>query len=241
MGIGNLIGLDGRAAGQDLFDSGLVPAHPPGFEVTDGFGNSYRYAKAGAVALVVGNAVQAPAQVANHQQLTPAAAAIGDTTITATLGATAAAENQYAGGWAIIDTTPGLGQPLIIEGHAAVLSGGVITLKLGQPLRVALTTSSRVTLVPNPHVGLIAMPTTPTASYVGQVVFPMGIGEWGWIQTGGLAPALIQGTPAVGNALSPSGTTAGALAINSGTLDVVASAMVTGVDGKVFGVKLKRM
>src|SRR4051812_46543217 len=72
-------------------------------------GRLFRYVKNGAVAMTVGNVQQAPAQITNHQQLVPTATAVGSRTIQVALGATAVTANQYAGGWAIIDTTPGLG------------------------------------------------------------------------------------------------------------------------------------
>ncbi len=242
MGIGQLMGVDGQGVGQLLFDSRPTPVHNPGFEVTDGFGTYYKYAQAGASPLVAGNVLQASAQVTAHQQLTPVAAAIGDTVIVATLGAAAAAENLYAGGKAIIDTTPGLGQEILIEGHAAVLSSGVITLRLGQPLRVALTTSSRVTLVANPYKGVIQSPvTTLTGAVVGVAVHPIAANEWGWVGTGGVLSTLIQGTPAVGQSVSAPASAAGAAAINSGTLQILGTIMVTGVDGKVFPVKWTRL
>src|SRR5206468_4270040 len=117
-------------------------------------GRSFRYVLNGAVALVAGNVIQAPAQVPNHLALTPVAASIGDTSITVALGATAATANQYAGGYAIISTTPGNGYAYRIQSHpAAALSTSVI-LKLDEAVQVALTTSSRVDLQANAYSGV---------------------------------------------------------------------------------------
>lgn len=240
MGIGQLMGLDGSGVGQALFESRATPAHNPGFRATDGFGNTYAYAKAGAVLLVAGNALQAPAQDTDHDQLTPAAAAIGATEIVVTLGASGVAENQYAGGKAVPDTTPGLGQDILIEGHAAVAALGTLTLKLGQPLRVALTTSSRITLVPNRFRGVIQTPvTTLTGACVGVCVHPIAATEWGWVGVGGEFGTLIAGTPGVGLAVVVPGTAAGAVVVDgaASATEVVGSIMVTGVDGKVLPVR----
>lgn len=205
----------------------------------DALGRRYRWVKAGAVALVVGNVIQAPAMVANHIDLTPVAASIGDEYIDVALGATAATENQYAFGQAIISTTPGLGYGYGISGHKAADASATLRLNMfkSDKVQVALTTSSRVYLMPNPYNGVIQAPvTTLTGAIVGVCVYPIGIGEYGWIGVGGVFPVLIAGTPAVGQALSSPSSAAGAAAINSSTLTIIGTAQVVGVDGKVLPV-----
>lgn len=234
------LGADPQAAGQLLHDISATPRHQVGTRVTTNDGRVFRYAKAGAVDLVAGNALQAPAPVANHLALTPtAAAAVGDTVVFATLGATAATAGQYAGGLLVIQTTPGNGMAYRISGHAAVLSGGVITINLEDPIQVALTTSSRVDLYANAYNGVIQTPiTTLTGAVVGGAVVACTAAFFCWIQTRGTFPGLIIGTPAVGQALSCPGAVAGGFAINSGTLPVVAYARVVGVDTKNQGIDL---
>jgi hypothetical protein len=227
-----------------LWSSSATQQAPLGARATDRWGRVYRYVLAGASNLVAGNVLQASAQDTAHQQLTPAAAAIGATSFTATLGASAAAANLYADGWAIIDTTPGLGFAYPISGHAAVLSSGVITLQLpsDSPIQVALTTSSRVSLQRNKYAGVIQAPaTTLTGAVVGVCIYPITAAQYGWIQTAGPAPTLITGTPAVGSAvISPSGT-AGAAATDpaDAAVTIIGSMMVTGVSGKVQAVNLR--
>jgi hypothetical protein len=234
---------DTQVAARNLFSSSATQEHPLGSRFTTKDGRVFRYCKAGASALVVGNVIQAPAQDTAHQQLTPAAAAIGATTFTATLGASAAAAGLYSEGWAIIDTTPGLGYAYPISGHAAVLSSGVITLRLAtdSPIQVALTTDSRVSLQRNPYAGVIQSPvTTLTGAVVGVAVFPIAAAEFGWIQTHGPAAVLVAGTPGVGLAVVVPATAAGAVVIDgaAAATKVVGSMMVTGVDGKVQAVLL---
>src|SRR5437773_6355886 len=98
----NLTG-DPETAGQPLYSSWASPTasgsttfyvpHYTGERMPTKDGRSFRYVLNGAVALVAGNVIQAPAQVANHLALTPVAASIGDTSITVALGATAATAN----------------------------------------------------------------------------------------------------------------------------------------------------
>lgn len=227
------LGSDPSGVGQILHSSSATPAHAPGTRVTSNDGRVYRYAKAGAVDLVAGNAIQAPAPVANHLNTTAVAAAVGDLALTSALGATAATAGQYSGGWAVISTGPGNGYAYRIAGHAAVLSSGNITVALEDPVQVALTTSSRIDFYANDYVGVIQTPvTTLTGAVVGGAVYPVTAAQWGWIQTRGTFAGLIDGTPAVGQALSCPGAVAGGFAINSGTLPIVAMARVVGVDTK---------
>src|SRR4249920_1582699 len=73
-------------------------------------GRIYRYAKAGAVNVAAGKINVAAAHVANHvNQVVQAAAAIGDTRVSLTLGATAATANQYKGGLLVINDATGEG------------------------------------------------------------------------------------------------------------------------------------
>lgn len=182
-------------------------------------GRKYRYVLAGAVALVTGNVIQGPATVANHLALTPSAAALGATQVVATLGATLATANQYAGGYVQVDTAPGNGRMYSVSGHAAVASSGVITANLepSDPIAVALTTSSRLGFIANPYSGAIQAPvTTATGLLIGVATSDIAIANYGWIQTYGMCAPLINGTPALGAMLlGISGTTAGSVDIGT--------------------------
>lgn len=229
-----------NVTGQELYSSSATAVHGVGQEGRDGKGRKYRYVKAGAVALVAGNVVQAPAQNTGHDQLTPSAASVGDTTITVTPDSGSITANQYAGGYAMIDTTPGEGYSYRIASHPAWTSGTlVLTLDPSDSIKVALTTASRVTLVPHPYTGVIQAPvTTATNVAVGVAIYPIAISEYGWVQTSGPCPTLINGTPAVGAMVVATGSTAGAAAIASSTLQVIGQMMVTGVNGKILPVFL---
>ena len=206
----------------------------------------------GALLVIIGLATYTYAQEAQRLErglniirgnLTPSAASIGATTITVTLGATAAVADEYTDGFAFIDTTPGLGYAYQITSHPAANASAtlVVTLKRSDAVVVALTTSSRVTLGPNPYRGVIQAPvTTLTNVVVGVAVYVISDTEFGWIQTGGPAPVLITGTPAVSVPVaSPSGT-AGAVEVapDDGTQQNIGFMMVTGQSGLVMPVLL---
>ena len=229
---------------QPAFVSSADPLHSLGQKATTSDGRKFRYVKAGASALVIGNMIQAPAQDAAHDELAvAAAAALGATQISVTTGASAVTANQYAGGWACVSTTPGIGQFLKIASHPAAGTTAtlVLTLRAEDALLVALTTSSKVTLVPNPYGSVIQSPvTTLTGAVVGAAIYTIAASEYGWIQSGGPAGVLIAGTPGVGLAVVVPGTAAGCVVVDgaAAATQVVGSMMVTGVDGKVLPVML---
>lgn len=242
MNLGASATLTGPAG--NVLEWGTTQLHPLGTRFQTRDGRTFRYVKAGASALVVGNVIQAPAQITTHDQLTPAAAAIGASTLVPTLDATnAVVENQYAEGWAVIDTTPGLGYAYPIASHLAAAASTAVTLNLHADAKVAvaLTTSSRITLVPNPFKGVIQSPvTTLTGAVVGVAVAPIAADNFGWIQVSGPGAVLIAGTPAVGAAVVVPATAAGAVVVDgaAAATKVIGSMMVTGVDGKVLPVLL---
>lgn len=235
-----LVGANGQAVGQPLFSSKADPSHELGFKAAFG-GQTFRYVKAGASALVVGNALQARVQDTDHDDITCRATAIGATSLLITTGSGNGAldENEYADGYAVIDTTAGIGYTYRIKGHAAIAAStnGALELVDGESVQVALDTNSKITLVANPYKAVIQHPvTTASNTCVGGAIYPIAAGEFGWIQTGGPGAALIAGTPGAGQPVTSVGAVAGALSVHSAELNSVASMMVTGRDTKVLPV-----
>ena len=232
------------AAGQPVYSSSATKSHELGARGEDRYGRTYRYALAGGTSLVVGDALQSAAQLANHQDLTPAAAAVGDKTLVPALGATAATVDQYAGGMAVIDTTPGIGYSYPIRSHLAADASASVTLNLapGWEVVVALTTSSRISLYANPYSGVIQTPvTTLTGAVVGVAQYIIVNAQYGWVGTNGMYGTLIDGTPAVGTPVGAPAAAAGAvgavLGVDAAIPEMtVGSIMDTGQDGQVQAV-----
>ena len=160
------------------------PTHNLGQKLVTPDGRSFRYVRAGGTALVAGNLLQSIAEDTGEQDLTPTATAIGATTITTS--AITVTANQYAGGYVLVTVTPGIGQAFKIKSHPASTAAAV-TLTLEDPVQVALTTTSRIDLVPNIYEGVIAHPTTSSGVPVGVAVNDITANQYGWIQTGGIA------------------------------------------------------
>lgn len=230
----NLTGYDGVAIGQNAFSSSATAKHSVGQGAHSDDGRKFRYVKNGGVALVVGHALQSRIEDTDHDNITCRATAVGATSllITAGSGGGALDANEYAGGYAVVDTTPGLGYVYRIDNHAAITASanGALVLEDEDAVQVALTTDSRVTLVNNPYDEVISHPaTTASGVCVGGCIYPIAISEYGWIQTFGAGAALIAGTPAVGQPVtSTTSGVAGALSVHSAELNVVAEMLVTG-------------
>lgn len=230
--------------GQELFSSSATPKHSLGELATDGFGRKFRYVQAGAAALVVGNTIQGPAEIADHYGMTPTAASLGATSVTVTPGATAGAANLYSGGWLMVDTTGAslsIGYAYPVDSHLAITASTAFVVNLALPLQTALTTSNRLTLVSNPYKNVIQAPvTTLTGVVVGVAVYPIAAGEYGWVQTGGPACVLNKGTTGPGLAVVVPGTVAGGVVIDgaASATPVIGMMMVTGVDAKALPIYL---
>lgn len=233
--------------GSDAFTSLASPAHKVGTRGVDKQGRVYRYALAGAADLVAGNVLQSPAIIPNHLAATAPAVAIGATSFTFTPGNTAAAAAFYENGFLQVDTTPGNGYMYGIDSHPAIVASTAFTLglKSDDAIQVALTTASRLGLIPSLFRGVIQCPvTTATGSVVGVAVYPITAAQYGWILTWGPAAVLINGTPALGAAVvAPSATTAGSVDVITTTnlvvAQIVGNMMQVGVSTKNNAVFVK--
>ncbi len=226
--------LNPGAAPSGPFNSSTEPEIALGSKFVDQNGNAYRYVKIGAVDTVPGKLYQAPAEITAHQNLTPAAASIGASTVTVTLGATAVTANQYAGGYVMVTVTPGEGYKYLIASNPAADASAAVVLTLSDPIQVAWTTSTRVDLVANPYNGVIVNPSTASSVAVGVSLDIVAAGKYTWLQTGGIANVLMDGTGVVGTSMVASNATAGAVEPATGVQAPV-GILVTGVATTQYG------
>lgn len=216
--------------------------------LSDGSGE-VAWALAGATTLVTGHLLQSPVQNTSQVGLAvnTALAVVGATSVTVTPGAAIVA-NQYQGGKLVISAGAGQGYCYLIGSHAAGNSTVNVVFNLAQSesLQVAANSSTVVDLLYNPYAGVIDNPTSPTAAPAGVAISPIVNGQYGLIGTKGVFPCLIEGTPAIGAAVSPSANVAGAVAAavlggqaaNTATTQPIVGYMVeTGVNGKFKLVK----
>lgn len=227
---------------SDIYDKGTVQLHPLGQEGTDEIGRQYRYGKAGG-SITAGQILCTPANVANHVgSRATNSAAIGDSEIQVTVGATAVTADQYQGGVIVINAGTGIGQQFKIKGNTAAAGSGTTTVYIEGAVKVALASAdSKADLYPNKFNGLTAS-STLLLRRVCAAVQAFSNNEYGWFATRGVFGLLVEGS-AVGLAdpVIPSATTAGAVeGIGSAAVtdQVVGYAIKAGVTTQVSGIDL---
>ena len=181
--------------------------------------------------------IQSNAQTAAYHLGTVSATSIGDTSITYTFagGAATTVANQFSGGFISIVTGTGSPQQLQISSSPAVTSSTTITLGLQDPIVVATSSSATAELYANPFSAPVV---TPGSSLTGTVLGAPMIGvtvsttipTYFWVQNGGFATVLGQGTTGIGLGGS-NGSVAGSMAVVAATTPQLAIALEAGADG----------
>lgn len=179
----------------------------------DADGRTYRYALAGASALVKGNLLQESAEDTTYENMAiGTAGAVGDQFLQVTNGTATITSQQFEGGSIGVYTagTVAIGDEYKITGVTGTLTtGGALNVWLDRPLRYAYTTSAKVVMKRSPWSGVIQAPaSTQTGIAVGVAIYEIPAASYGWVQTHGECTVLSDGsTFAVGSDLgTPSGT-----------------------------------
>jgi hypothetical protein len=179
---------------QDARQVSTTQVHKLGTVAETADGRVFRYSSAGAVNLAAGLFNTTVAKVANHTNITVAAAyAVGVRQVTATLGATASTLDQYKDGYLVVNDSTGVGCAYRVEGNSAASSSGVVTVNLAEGVAIALTTSSKVSLVPNPWSGSIVSASAVALFCNGTNNVAAAASSYYWSQTQGIASALSDG------------------------------------------------
>lgn len=203
---------------QDFRDTSTAQQHQLGVMGETIDGRRYRYSLAGGTDLAAGKVNVAAAHAANHvNQAVAVAAAAGATKVTVTLGATAATENQYADGYLVINDAAGEGIAYLIENHAAADASASLVVKLAEPIKVALTTSSEYSLIKNPYKDIIVAPGAIAHRAVGVNNVLVDDADYAWVQVAGDCPVLSDGIIAKGACAILSDAVAGAVETEAAT------------------------
>lgn len=197
---------------QGLFEESSVAKHRIGTVRRLDDGRIFAYALNAGSGLAAGKITQAAAPAANHlNKACAAAAAIGDKRVSVTLGATAATKDYYKDGFLHVNDATGEGHLYKIRGHAAIESSGTGYIELYDAIRVALTTSSEVTLTANPQANITVYPTTGTSVPAGVPPIAVTASYYFWNQVKGVCPILTDGTVVIGQHVRVSDGVAGAV------------------------------
>lgn len=222
-----------QAIDSDIFQDSDVQQMDLGTKVVAADGREYRYVKAGGTALVAGKVYDGPANSTDFANISVAsAAAAGATSITVTLGSTAATANQFAGGVVVVNDVDGQGFTYTIDSHPAADASAslVLTLHPDEPVVTALTTSSQVTLIPNQYNGVIIHAATETGIPVGVAVQNITASQYGFIQTRGPVSALCDANvAALGQQVDASTTTDGSVTLGTVATAGIGYALAQGV------------
>ena len=184
-------------------------------------GKTFRYALAGASALVKGNLLQEAVEDTTYENMAVGTAgAAGDLYIQVTNGTATITNAQFVGGTISTYTagTVTIGDEYTITAVTGTLTtGGALKVWLDRPLRYAYTTSAKVVMKRSPWSGVIQMPaTTPTGMPVGVAIYEIPATYYGWVQTHGMASVLSDGsTFAVGSSVGTPSGTAGCITVGS--------------------------
>jgi len=197
------------------------------------YGNTvYRYGKMGAAAVTAGKCVTHAASIAHHFDLTPTAGvAAGETAISVETAGTDITLNQYANGYLYVNDAAGEGQMLRIKSNPAHdhSADPSIVITCYDDLATAITTSSRITLIPDPRSGQIVQAATTTGATLGVTVVDMAASAYGWFAVSGPQAVLTSGTLVVGNHAVPLGA-AGAVGPAAGdVIQVIGTVMIVNV------------
>ena len=197
--------------GSDIYTIGTTQLHDLGTIGSTTDGRQYRYAEAGGTDLSPGKLTVAATIVANHENISvQAAAAVGAESITVTLGATAATANDYANGFIGITDAAGEGIAYLVSGHPAADTSATLKLALKESVRVALTTSSEVSLLKNAWKDVVISVNDQGDMATGVPNVTISANNFGWVQTRGVCACLADETIAVGSAVSSGSSTGGA-------------------------------
>jgi len=228
----SIVGKGGSQYGTvDPFTSGLTQLFPLGSRLL--YGNTvYAYGRLAAVAVTAGKCVTHAASIAHHFDLTPTAGvAAGETAISVETAGTDITLNQYAGGYLYVNDAAGEGQMLRIESNPAHdhSADPSIVITCYDDLATAITTSSRITLIPDPRSAQIVQAATTTGATLGVTVVDMAASAYGWFSVSGPATILTSGTLVVGNHAVPLGA-AGAVGPAAGdVIQVIGTVMIVNV------------
>ena len=194
----------------DPFSESATKLFPLGSKLEYG-DRKFRYAQIDSAVTSAGLTLENKLAIAHHRDLVVAAASAGAKSITVTLGGTEAEVDYYNEGYIHINVAAGQGQLLKIKDHPQADASTTLVLTLYDPLKTAITTSSKADLIASNYKSINTASNTPVGVIVGVSTIAMTANYYGWIQTNGPCSVLTSGTVVLGQAAVRSDTTAGAI------------------------------
>lgn len=182
---------------DDIYTTSTTQKYEVGTKLVYSDGRVFRYAKNGGVALAKAYMTTSEALVARAvdelQTTYGTSAEIGDVEIDidVTTGGTWA-DNEYSGGFMIVNKATGIGDVYKILANAINDSDDTLMrVRLETPLRTALDATSELTLIKSPWQEVDVMPTTAEGTPAGIPLVAVAANSYCWLQTGGYAPCYV--------------------------------------------------
>jgi hypothetical protein len=195
----------GLGAGQGIWEVATEPILKVGTRASLEDGRVFYYARSSGPGIAAGHLVQSEMIDDQNEDLDVVNSRLGDESVTVTFGTDTADANEYAGGYLCVIDVIGEGITYEIKSHAAVTSGGERDVVLVDPIYVAFSGGTTVSIVKNPWQDVVVASITTDITInagVPQVAVPVGstTAQYFWCQTWGVAcvrtgAAMIAGAP----------------------------------------------
>lgn len=181
----------GRSGGptEGLWTPTVDQQHRLGEKHEDGFDRLWRYCRNGAAILAAGymsGKEATHANTLNKTQTAYGAVAIGDTRVTVLVTtANGILDGELLDGTLLVEDSTGYLHAYAIANNTYIVSDTVISVELYDPIRVAWSATSVITLSKNMYADVVVMGTTPTGIACGVPNVAIPIGYYGWLQRKG--------------------------------------------------------
>jgi hypothetical protein len=184
---------------QGIYEQSETPEYLLGTKLEYNDGRVFRYARAGAVALVKSLMCQNAIADAdyNNEDQTGNFPVVGDTTIVvevATGLALIVAKDFLAGGQVTVMTGSGVGDMYNIVGSQFGTTDTNVSLVIDSPIRTTWTTSSQVGITPSLWSNTLVFATTTTGTACGVPLIAVTAGYYYWSQVEGPCPIICDAT-----------------------------------------------
>jgi len=200
---------------QGIYEESETQQYALGTKWVYGDGRVFRYAKNGAVAL--GKALMTQTQVIETKFVgiaqTGHAQTLGATEITVLVTtASALAENALVGGTLWCSSVGNMGESYKIVASRLDATDTLLHLSLETPLRAAIAATTKISIAPNKHYGVVVFEAVAAANQTGSAtgipLIAVTASYYCWLQTGGDAPIYVDTdeNPAIGDLCGPPDT-----------------------------------
>lgn len=213
--------------------------HPVGTMGITNDGRTYRYAQAAGTALEPGQLCIAPDIEAQHEDRDVNTFAVGDKSITVSIGSTAITGNEYQEGFVNITDATGQGIMYKIKSCPATAINSDVIIELEEPIVVVAEANTTVTLYRNKHRDVVVSDGTQADLPVGVPNVEIAANAFGWLQIGGPCSILVDSNDTTaGTPITVGDGTSGAVETHNAATEVYVGIQPagTGADTGEYGI-----